>query len=94
MVRTSECQLDIGSSVKDDSPKFFLASYQRAVRSRVAKKANNISVFNHVDVKKCFVEMDGIRYRKVAVNIIHATNDYLNQNRDINFFHEIFAKEP
>ena len=52
VVRTSEYQRNIGSAIKANSPKNLIAAHQTAARSGVAKKANNVSIFNHVDVKK------------------------------------------
>ena len=84
----SEYQLDIGSPVKVSSPKFLIAAHQTAASSGFPYIAINVSVFDHVDVKKYFVEIDGIRYPKNSVNIIYnfATNDYLDQYGDLKLF--------
>ena len=44
-------------------------THQTAVRYRVANKAINVSAFDHVDVRKNFVEINRNRYPKVSVNI-------------------------
>ena len=46
-------------------------------------KASNVSNFDHVDVRKYRVEIDGIRYPKDSVNVNYATNDYIDQNADL-----------
>ena len=51
----SEDQLDIGSSVEVNCPKYLIAANQTAARYGFANKAINVSVFDHVDVRKCFV---------------------------------------
>ena len=59
-----EFQVDIASSQSTNSPKYLIAARQTEHRVGTANKANNISIFDHVDVKKYFVETDGYRYPK------------------------------
>ena len=54
-----EFQVDIASSQRTNSPKCLIATHQTEARIGTANKANNISIFDHVDVKKYFVEIDG-----------------------------------
>ena len=56
---SGEFQVDIASSQSTNSPKSLIAAHQTEARIGTAKKANNISIFDHVDVKKYFVEIDG-----------------------------------
>ena len=70
--------------VKVNSPKFIIAARQREARS--ACKQNNVSVFDLVEVKKYFVEMDGIRHPKDSINIDYATNEYHGQYRNLKLF--------
>ena len=56
VVRTSEYQLDIGSAIKANSPNYHIAAHQTAARPGVANKTNNVSVFDHVDVKKTLLK--------------------------------------
>ena len=79
-----ECQLEKASLVKVNSPKFIIAARQREARS--ACKQNNVSVFDLVEVKKYFVEMDGIRHPKDSINIDYATNEYHGQYRNLKLF--------
>ena len=59
-----EYQLDIGSSANINSRKYLIVAHQTAVRSGASNKANNISSFNNLDIRKYFVEIDGVRYPK------------------------------
>ena len=93
-VRTSEKQVDIGSAVKGNTPTYLIAARQTAARSGVANKTIHVSVFDHIDVKRYRVEIDGKRYPKNSVAINYATNDYLDQYRDIKLFYEEYAEEP
>ena len=81
------------STRKFNGPKYLIAAHEAAFRSEFAKKANNVSVFDHVDDRNFFVEVHGIGYPKVSVNVIYGTNVYLNQNRGLKSFFEEDAKE-
>ena len=56
-------------------------------------KANNITTFDHVDVKKHLCEIDGFRYPKDGVLTNFSQNDYLNQFRDLNLFYKNYFGE-
>ena len=56
-------------------------------------KANNNGIFDHVDVSKCFAEIDGYRYPK-ATNLTNFSGDvYLDQNRDFKSFYREYVGE-
>ena len=83
-----EFQVDIASSQSTNSPKYLIAAHQTEDRIGTANKANNISIFDHVDVKKYFVEIDGYRYPKESVITNFTENDYLDQYRDLKRFYQ------
>ena len=62
----NEYQLDIGSASNNNVPLYFLAAHQKTQRDNPAKPPNqfNNAVFDKVDVKRFFVEIDGLRYPK------------------------------
>ena len=69
-----------------------IAALQTAARSGFTNKAAiNVSVFNHVDVRIFFVEMDGTRD---SVDVDYATNDHPDKYRDLKLLYEEYAKEP
>ena len=88
-----EFQVDIASSQSTNSPKYLIAAHQTEDRVGTANKANNISIFDHVDVKKYFVEIDGYRYPKESVITNFTENDYLDQYRDLKSFYQEYAGE-
>ena len=88
-----EFQVDIASSQSTNSPKYLIAAHQTKDRIRTAKKSNNISIFDHVDVKKYFVEIDGYRYPKESVITNFSDKDYLDQYRDLKSFYQEYAGE-
>ena len=55
----SEHQLDIGSKVKVNSPKYLIATHQTVARSAFANKTINVSVFEHFVVRKNQVDVAG-----------------------------------
>ena len=88
-----EFQVDIASSQSTNSPKYLIAAHQTEDRIGTANKANNISIFDPVDVKKYFVEIDGYRYPKESVITNFSENDYLHQYRDLKNFYQEYVGE-
>ena len=78
-----EYQVFIGNAQNINSPKYLIAVHQRAARIGVANKANNIAIFDHLDVRKHHVDIDGVRYRKDSVNVDYGLNDNFDQYRDL-----------
>ena len=88
-----EFQVDIASSQNTNSPKYLIATHQTEDRVGTANKTNNISIFDNVDVKKYFAEIDGYRYPKESVITNFTENDYLDQYRDLKSFQEEYVGE-
>ena len=86
-----EFQVDIASSQSTNSPKYLIAAHQTEDRIGTAHKANNIAIFDHVDMKKYFVEIDGYPYPKESVLTIITENDYLNQYRGLKSFYQEYV---
>ena len=78
-----EYQVDIGSAHRNNSPKCLIVAHQTADRIRVPNKARKIAVFDNFNVKKYHVDIDGIRYPRDSVSIHYASNDYLDDYRDL-----------
>ena len=90
----NELQVDIGSAQHANSPKYLIASFQTEARSGVSNKANNIAIFDHVNVKKYFAEKDGSRYLSDGILTVFLANGYLDQYRDlIKFYKEYVGEE-
>ena len=81
-----EFQVDIGSAQNINSPKYLIAAHQFLARINILNKANNIAIFDNLNVRKYFVEIDGYRYPKAAVITHYTENDYLDQYRDLKLF--------
>ena len=89
----NEFQVDIASSQNTNSPKYLIAAHQKEARIGTANKENNTAIFDHLDVKKYFAEIDGYRYPKESVLTNFIKNDYLDQYRDLKLFYKEYVGE-
>ena len=69
-----EFQTVIGSAQNANSPKFSIAAHQIAKRIGVHNKNINIAIFDNLDVRKNFIEIDGQRYPEDSGNNNSAEN--------------------
>ena len=86
-------QIDIGSAQPVNSPKYLICAHQEANRSDPPNKRTNISFFDHFNVRKYFVEIDGVRYPRDAVLTNYALNDFLDQYNDVKLFYKEYVGE-
>ena len=68
-------QVDIGSEV--NSPKYLLCAHQTQNRINVPNKNNDIAIFANLDLRKCYVEIDGQRYPRDSLLLNYTENDYI-----------------
>ena len=90
-----EYQLDIGSASNINIPLYLIVAHQKTQRYNPARPINrfNNAVFDHVDVKRYFVEIDGVRYPKDPVETNFSDNKYLDQYRDLKLFYKEYNGE-
>ena len=86
-------QVDIGSAQSVNSPKYLFCAHQTTARADLPNKRTNISVFDHLDVTKYFIEIDGVRYPRDAVLTNYNQNDHLDQYKDIKLFYKEYVGE-
>ena len=60
-------QVDIGSAQSVVSRKYLICAHQTAALADTPNKRTNIFVFNHLNVRKYFFEIDGVRYPRKGV---------------------------
>ena len=84
-----EFQVDISSASTKNSPLYLIAAHQKTQRPDPANLANilsnnrfNIAIFDHVDVRKYYSEIGGIRYPKNPVMVNSEENNYLEQYKN------------
>ena len=76
-------QVDIGSAQSVNSPKYLTCPHQTTARADTVNRRTNLSVFDHLDVRKYFIEIDGVRYPRDVVLTNYGENDYLDQYKDV-----------
>ena len=86
-------QIDIGSAQQVNSPKYLIACHQTAARLNAPDKGLNISRFDNLNVRKYFVEIDGIRYPRDGVITNYNENDYIDQYKDLKLFYKEYGGE-
>ena len=64
-----EYQIDIGWAQNFNNLKNSIFAGQTAVGVEVPNKARNIAVLDNSNVKKIFIDIDGVRYTRDAVSI-------------------------
>ena len=74
-----EYQLNIGSAHKIHSPNKLISAHQTSVRSADPNKKNKTAIFDKLNIKMYFVEMDGIRYLRDSVNVVFNTKLFLDR---------------
>ena len=86
-------QVDIGSAQSVNSPKYMICAHQTEGRSALPNKRNNISRFDNINVRKCFIEIDGQRYPRDSILTNYGENDYIDQYRDLKLFYKEYVGE-
>ena len=86
-------QVDIGSAQSVNSPKYMICAHQTDPRSALPNKSNNISIFDNINVRKYFIEIDGQRYPRDSVLTNYGENDYIDQYRDLKLFYKKYVRE-
>ena len=76
-----------------NSPKYSFCAHQKTARADLPNKRTNISVFDHIDVRKYFIEIDGVRYPRDAVLTNYNQNEYLDQYKDVKIYCEEYVCE-
>ena len=95
-----EFQLDSSSASNINSPLYFMAAHQKTQRPDPANPANDLSnnrfnnpIFDHVDVRKYYSEIDGIRYAKNPVMVNFEENNYSEQYKNLKLFYKEYVGE-
>ena len=86
-------QIDIGSALSVTSPKYLICAHQEAKKSDPPNKRSKISVFDNLNVRKYFVEIDGVQYPRDPVLTNYDLNDYLNKYKDVKLFYKEYVGE-
>ena len=93
-----EFQIDISSASNIISPLCLIAADQKTQRPDPANPTDNFSnnrfdnaIFDHVEVRKCVSEIDGVRCPKKPVMVNFVENNYLDQYRGLKIFYKEYV---
>ena len=86
-------QVDIGSSQQVKSPKCLIGAYQTRARADTANRNNNIAMFDNLNLRKFYVEIDGVRYPRDSVLVNYEQTDYIEKIKDLKLFFKEYVGE-
>ena len=87
-------QLDIDSSQNVQSPKYLIGAHQTKDRIDGAISTKNVAIFDNLDLRKYYIEIDGQRYPRDSSLMNYEQNDYIEQYKDLKlFFKEYIGEE-
>ena len=70
-----------------------ICAHQTKDRLLTPNKKIDIAIFDNLDLRKDYVEIDGQRYPRDGVSMNYTENDYIDQYRDSKlFFHEYIGE--
>ena len=87
-------QHDIGSAQNVIQPKYLICAHQTNLRTTTPDKEINIAFFDNMDLRKYYVEIDGLRYPRDSIFIKYEENDYIQQYKDLKLFWKEYIGEP
>ena len=87
-------QHDIGSAQNVIQPKYLICAHQTNLRTTTPDKKINIAIFDNLDLRKYFVEIDGQRYPRDSVIINYEENDYIQEYKYLKLFYREYIGEP
>ena len=87
-------QHDIGSAQNVIQPKYLICAHQTNLRTATPDKTINISIFDNMDLRKFYVEVDSQRYPRDSNLITYEENDYIQQYKDSKLFWKEYIGEP
>ena len=95
-----EFQIDISSASNIEGPLYLIAAHQKTQKADPVEPADdlsknrfNIALFDLVEVKKYYSEIDGVRYLKNPVMVKYENNNYLEKYKDLQLLYKEYVGE-
>ena len=88
-----ELQVDLRSAQNINSSKYLIEAHQTTKKMRGPDKANNIAIFDNLDVRKYFCKIEGQLDPKDSFMINYTKKDYIDHNRDLKLFYKEYVGE-
>ena len=86
LISDLKVQHDIGSAQHKNSPTFLIGAHQHNSEQPLALRETNIAIFDILDLRKYYVEIDGHRYPRDGISLNYTENDYIDQHRVLKLF--------
>ena len=86
-------QLDIGSSQNVQSPIYLIGAHQTRDRIDAPISTKNVAIFDNLDLRKYYIEIDGQRYPRDSSLMNYEQNDYIEQYKDLKLFFKEYIGE-
>ena len=87
-------QHDIGSAQNVFQPKYLICAHQTNLRTTTPDKKINIAIFDNMNIRKYYADIDGQRYPRDSVLINYKENDYIQKYKDLKLFWKEYIIEP
>ena len=87
-------QHDIGSAQNVIQPKYLICAHQTNLRTATPDKKFNIAIFDNMDLRKYYVQIDSLRYPRDSVLINYDENDYIQEYKDLKLLYREYIGEP
>ena len=87
-------QHDTGSTQQFNSPKNLSSAHQTKERIDSANKTKNNARFDHLNLRKYFVEIDSIQYPRDSFLTNYEENDYIEPYKNLKLFFKEYTGEP
>ena len=86
-------QLDIGSSQNVQSPIYLIGAHQTQDRIDAPISTKNVAIFDNLDLRNYYIEIDGQRYPRDSSLMNYDQNDYIEQYKDLKLFFKEYIGE-
>ena len=87
-------QHDIGSAQNVIQPKYLICAHQTNLWTTTPDNKINIAIFDNMDLRKFYVDIDGQRYLRDSVLVNYGENDYIQEYKDLKLFRKKYIGEP
>ena len=82
------------SAQQVNSPKYLNGAHQTQLRTIATNKKINIAIFDNLDLRKFYFEINAQRYPRDGVSTNYSENDYTDQFRNPKLYFREYIGEP
>ena len=86
-------QHDIGSAQQVNAPKYLICAHQTKERNSGANKNKINAIFDHLNLRKYYVEIDSLRYPRDSLLINKEENDYIEHYKNLKLYFREYISE-